>query len=584
MKNKTARAAAYLFSAAIVSLSSAAQQPTAFLRTGGGSEAEQTFSPGECRARIVLGNYILSKKIEGHDLGGSTSWYTDTRWGDQGDGTFANPVLCGDYSDPDVIRVGEKYYLTCSEFHYMGMSVLESDDMVNWKIISHVFDSINLPGYDSMEKYGCGTWAPALRYHGGKYWIFVCTPNEGLFMTTATNPAGPWEPLYQVKSVSGWEDPCPLWDDETGKAYLGHSRLGGGPIILHEMSPDGTALLDDGVTIYEGDVAEGTKFYKLDGLYYLSIPEGGVGTGWQTVLRADDIYGPYTGKKVLEQGATTVNGPHQGAFVDTPDGQWWFYHFQSVEPQGRIVHLEPVVWEDGFPIIGEDYDKNGVGEPVKTCAKPATGKDVSPTAPQAGDDFSGGTIGLQWQFNHNPDWDYISLSDKAGWIEIIPQYAANLREAKNQLTQKTMGYKGLATVKLDFSELHSGGRAGMECIGNSFVGAGVMITLADGLEVPELYVETDGETLPIANVSALGKSSIYMRLEIDAVNNSNRFMFSADGETYYNLGETFASGSADWKGSRVGLFSYMTQDDEDGGKAFFDDFTYLYDGPGGLEE
>ena len=123
-------------------------------------------------------------------------------------------------------------------------------------------------------------WAPALRYHDGKFWMFVCTPNEGLFMSTATDPAGPWSPLHCVKSVSGWEDPCPFWDDN-GQAFLGRSQLGAGPIILHKMSPDGKSLLDDGTKIYEGPVAEGTKLFKKDGLYYLSIPEGGVGTGWQ---------------------------------------------------------------------------------------------------------------------------------------------------------------------------------------------------------------------------------------------------------------------------------------------------------------
>lgn len=225
---------------------------------------------------------------------------TDLRWGDLGDGTFANPILNGDYSDPDVIRVGSKYYMTCSEFHFMGMPVLESDDMVNWKIIGRVFSRINLDGYSSMAKYGNGTWAPALRYHDGRFWIYVCTPNEGLFMSTATDPAGPWTPLHCVKSVAGWEDPCPLWDDD-GQAYLGRSQLGGGPIIIHRMSADGRTLLDDGRTVYEGPVAEGTKLFKKDGYYYLSIPEGGVSTGWQTVMRSKSIYEPYAEKKrVLE--------------------------------------------------------------------------------------------------------------------------------------------------------------------------------------------------------------------------------------------------------------------------------------------
>ena len=325
----------------------------------------------------------------------------DERWGDQGDGTFANPVLNADYSDPDVIRVGNKYYMTCSEFHYMGMPILESTDLVNWKIIARVYDHINIEGYDAMRRYGEGTWAPAIRYHDGKFWIFVCTPKDGLFMTTAEKPEGPWKPLTCVKQVKGWEDPCPLWDDD-GQGYIGRSQLGAGPIILHKMSPDGKTLLDEGVKIYEGPVAEGTKFFKKDGYYYLSIPEGGVGTGWQMVLRSKHIYGPYEGKRTLEQGSTAVNGPHQGALVDTPKGEWWFYHFQSTEPLGRVVHLQPVTWKDGFPTMGADYDGNGVGEPMKICKKPRV-KKAKAHLPQTSDTFSSRQLQPQWQWNHNPD-------------------------------------------------------------------------------------------------------------------------------------------------------------------------------------
>lgn len=504
----------------------------------------------------------------------------DLRWGDLGDGTYANPVLNGDYSDPDVIRVGVKYYMTCSEFHFMGMPVLESDDMINWKIIGRVFSRINLDGYSSMAKYGNGTWAPALRYHDGRFWIYVCTPNEGLFMSTATDPAGPWTPLHCVKSVAGWEDPCPLWDDD-GQAYLGRSQLGGGPIIIHRMSADGRTLLDDGRTVYEGPVAEGTKLFKKDGYYYLSIPEGGVSTGWQTVMRSKSIYGPYAEKKrVLEQGSTNVNGPHQGALVDTPDGQWWFYHFQSTEPQGRVVHLQPVTWKDGFPEIGEDYDGNGVGEPVKVCAKPATGVAAAVSAPQASDDFDKPELGLQWQFNHNPHDGYWSLSDREGWLTIKPRHALKLRDAVNHLTQKTMGYRGVATVKIDFSRLDNGGRVGISCIGRKHVGGGVAVAMRGVERVAELYMEADGAVETFGDVPSTAGGIIYIRLEIDAVNNIHRYLYSFDNKAFKPLGETFASGSGDWKGSRIGIYAYTTA--EDGGSACFDEFAYLFDGPGGL--
>ena len=501
-------------------------------------------------------------------------------WGDLGDGTYANPVLNADYSDPDVIRVGDKYYMTCSEFHFMGMNILESDDMVNWKIIGRIFDRIDLPGYSEMDKYGNGSWAPALRYHDGKFWMYVCTPNEGLFMTTATDPSGPWAPLYQVKDVSGWEDPCPLWDGD-GQAFLGRSQLGGGPIIIHKMSADGKTLLDDGPKVYEGPTAEGTKLFKKDGWYYLSIPEGGVSTGWQTVMRSKDIYGPYEQKRVLEMGSTRVNGPHQGALVDTPEGEWWFYHFQSTEPQGRVVHLQPVTWKDGFPEIGTDYDQNGVGEPMKICEKPATGVNQKPSAPQASDDFESQTLGLQWQFNHNPHDEYWSLEGRPGWLEIKPMQAEKLRTAFNQVTQKTMGYKGVVTVKVDFAALTAGGRTGIECIGSKHVGGGIAMTEQDGQPKANLYIETDGAAETFTNISAVRETGIYLRLEIDAVQNQHQFYYSTDGQTFLPFGDAFQSGSGDWKGSRIGLYAYNTQ--ETAGSVYFDNFTYLFDGPGGLE-
>lgn len=560
-----------------------AQQMTAFEKVGTAEESVQEFFPGEHRARPVLGDYTNSGRMGlfsgGQDLGGSSGWYdTDTRWGDLGDGTFANPILNADYSDPDVIRVGNKYYMTCSEFHFMGMNILESDDMVNWKIIGRIFDRIDLDGYSSMDKYGNGSWAPALRYHDGKFWMYVCTPNEGLFMSTATNPAGPWEPLHCVKQTGGWEDPCPLWDDN-GDAYLGRSQLGGGPIIIHKMSADGKTLLDGGKTVYEGPTAEGTKLFKKDGYYYISIPEGGVGTGWQTVMRSKDIYGPYESKKVLEQGVTKVNGPHQGALVDTPEGEWWFYHFQSTSPLGRVVHLQPVVWKDGFPVIGTDYDKNGIGEPMKVCHKPNTGVSNKPYIPQTSDDFESATLSPHWQFNHNPHDEFWSLTGKPGWLEIKLQKAESMRKAPNQFTQKTMGYKGVATVKIDFSQIKANGRAGLECLGNKFCGAGVMINSQGS---PVLYTDIEGNQKTYINVSNVIDRGVYIRLEIDAVQNKHQFYYSLNGTRFTPIGDVFEIGEGDWKGSRVGLYAYTTGTAE--GSAYFDDFTYLCDGPGGLSD
>jgi len=371
-------------------------------------------------------------------------------WGDQGNGTYRNPVINADYSDPDVIRVGEKYYMVASDFHFMGMQILESHDMVNWRIVTQVYNRFDMPKWDTNERYAGGSWAPALRYHDGKYWIFFCTPHEGLFMTQAERPEGPWSPLHCLKAVEKWEDPCPFWDSD-GRAYLGRSQHGAGPIILHRMSADGRTLLDDGVTIYTGPVAEGTKFLKRGEWYYLSIPEGGVGEGWQTVLRSKNIYGPYERKVVLEQGTTTINGPHQGALVDTPQGTWWFYHFQETEALGRVVHLQPVEWKDGWPMIGTDIDGNGIGEPVMQWKKPLSLCKAS--LPQTSDDFSGGQLSPQWQWNHNPANEAWSLTENPGALTLHALQSDSFIKARNTLTQKCMGYDSEATVKIDFAHL-----------------------------------------------------------------------------------------------------------------------------------
>ena len=121
-------------------------------------------------------------------------------WGDQGNGTYVNPILNADYSDPDVIRVGDCYYMVASDFHYLGMQILKSEDMVNWKLIAQLYDCFDFPEWEKNSRYAGGSWAPAIRHHNGKFWVFFCTPDEGLFMTNAENPEGPWAPLTHVRS------------------------------------------------------------------------------------------------------------------------------------------------------------------------------------------------------------------------------------------------------------------------------------------------------------------------------------------------------------------------------------------------
>ena len=492
-------------------------------------------------------------------------------WGDQGNGTYINPVLNADYSDPDVIRVGEKYYMTASDFHYMGMQVLVSSDMVNWRIVSQIFDRLDYPGWNENRHFAGGSWAPAIRWHDGLFYVYFCTPDEGLFMSTAKDARGPWAPLHCVRQVPKWEDPCPFWDDD-GQAYLGRSQHGAGPIIVHKMSADGRQLLDEGVTVYTGPVAEGTKFLKREGYYYLIIPEGGVGQGWQTVLRSRNIYGPYEKRVVLEKGSTDVNGPHQGALVDTPDGQWWFYHFQESSPRGRVVHLQPARWADGWPLMGVDIDGNGIGEPVSVWTCPLPSK---PALPQTSDDFGGTeqywtgqqqrTLSPQWQWNHNPADDAWSLTARKGWLTLRALKATTMKESRNMLTQKTMGYASTATTKMDCSQLKDGTHAGLLCTGRQFMGIG--ISQEKGKRW--LYIESDGKRQQVKPWS--GKT-VYLRVSIDSKENRHSFAVSHDGKRFEPVGEVFSLQMGSWKGSRVGLFCYTTE--SDGGEAAFDFFDY----------
>lgn len=483
-------------------------------------------------------------------------------WGDQGNGIFVNPVLNADYSDPDVIRVDDKYYMVCSDFHFIGMPVLESSDMVNWEIISQVYDKFDYPGWDEFKHYAGGSWAPAIRYHNGLYYIYFCTPDEGLFMSTAEDPHGPWSELHLVKEVKKWEDPCPFWDED-GQAYLVRSQYGAGPIYLHKMSADGKELLDEGTVIYEGEVAEGPKMHKFDGKYYISLPEGGVRGGWQTALRSDSICGPYERKVVLETGSTGINGPHQGAIVDTPDGKWWFYHFQEVPKIGRVVHLQPVEWADGWPRIGVDFDGNGVGEPVKECEMPIKGGKIK--KPQTSDSFDDGKIGLQWQANHLWIPENISLDKRKGWLAITAANADSLKNAPNTLTQKIMGYKGMASVKVDFSELKEGQTAGLGCLAKVYRGLGV--TREEGKNM--LYYEEGGKRSVIGTAQG---DIVYLKADLDAIANQHTISYSLDGENYVPVGEPFEMRWGDWKGPRVGIYSYGND-----GTAYFDDFEYVYD-------
>lgn len=455
-------------------------------------------------------------------------------WGDQGDGTYRNPVLPADYSDPDVIRVRNDFYLVASDFHFVGMQVLHSRDLVNWEVIGQVFHRLSMsPKYDDMTGYGEGTWAPTLRYHDGTYYVFVCTPYEGLFLWHAKNPAGPWSRTLTVRAVERWEDPCPFWDDD-GQAYLIHSLKGAGPLILHRMSPDGVRLLDDGVEIYHGPTAEGPKLFKRNGWYYISLPEGGVSTGGQTMLRSTNICGPYERHEVLPYGS-----PHQGALVELANGSWWFLCFKSSGFLGRITYLMPVTWgTNDWPVFGDH------GHSVDQWKKPYVGRGSPIHHPQRSDDFDAAVLSPIWQWNHNPVNDAWSLTARPGWLQLEALPATGLSTARNTLTEKLWGQDGIIDTKFDVSAMADGQQAGFAFMsGDTFDWVGV--TQSDGVR-RITWANSEGRVL----------NGAYVWFRGNYQGKDARLLYSSDGEHYTDTGQAVELKFGKWKGARLALFCY----------------------------
>ena len=357
-----------------------------------------------------------------------------TMWNaDLGNGMYKNPILYADYSDPDACRAGEDYFMIASSFcNAPGLPVLHSKDLVNWKVVNYILPKVPEERYDK-PVHGCGVWAPAIRYHDGTFFACFPMPDEGIYMSTTKDPFGTWSEPVNIRPGAGWIDPCPFWDED-GRAYLvagvAKSRIGYKSVLhMIEMQPDGMGLIGEAKVVFDGNLneqetIEGPKLYKRNGWYYIFAPAGGVKTGWQTVLRSKNIFGPYEYRVVMRQGDTPINGPHQGAWVDTVTGEDWFLHFQDVYAAGRIIHLQPMSWKEDWPIIGIAKVGNDYGEPVLTYRKPNVGeaaKEAEICEPDASDDFSKKTLGLQWQWNANPKEDWYKLTSEGLCLKAVKQ-------------------------------------------------------------------------------------------------------------------------------------------------------------------
>lgn len=525
---------------------------------------------------------------------------TATLWAaDQGDGTYRNPVFYADYSDPDAIRVGDDYWLTASSFcHAPGLPILHSRDLINWTLVNHALPALVPADHFAQPRHGQGVWAPAIRHHAGRFWIFYPDPDFGLYVITADDPRGAWSAPILVKGGKGLIDPCPLWDDD-GSVYMIHgwakSRSGICNLLtLHRLSPDATRVIDDGKIIIDANqmpgwrTLEGPKLYKRDDYYFISAPAGGVAEGYQAIFRARDIWGPYESRVVLEQGSTPVNGPHQGAWIDTPAGEHWFFHFQELPAYGRVVHLQPMRWRaDGWPVMGDDPDDDGKGQPVLVHAKPAL--PAQPFAvPARSDDFSAPALGLQWQWQGTPQTGWYSLTARPGALRLacVAARASDTHWLTPQLLmQKFSAPAFTATVALGFNPAQDGDSAGLMVFGHDYAWLG--LTRREGRVALALHVcanahkegrETvaavapPGLALALEHDDGASRTSLQLRVIVSA-GASCQFAYSVDGRTFTQIGAAFQAKSSYWVGAKVGVFAASAPGVASAGHADFTQFT-----------
>jgi len=525
---------------------------------------------------------------------------------DNGDGTYTNPVINADYSDPDVCVVGEDYYLTASSFQCIpGLPILHSRDMVNWELIGHAVKELKPLEVFGQPRHGDGIWAPSIRYHNGEFYIYWGDPDYGVFMVKTKDPAGEWsEPLCVIPG-KGMIDTCPLWDDD-GRCYLvngwANSRSRFASVLtVREMNAEGTKPISQPVIVFDGNgtenrTCEGPKFYKRDGWYWIMCPAGGVPTGFQLAMRAKSPYGPYEHKVVLAQGKTSVNGPHQGGWVHTAFGEDWFLHFQDKGAYGRVVHLQPVDWSSGWPIMGKK------GEPVITFRKPKS----SSTAifnPVESDEFDQPRLGLQWQWHANYDqkfgmptpWGVFRLyCFKAGSPDNLTLPAdlldadketlaaakadkMRLWEVPNLMLQKTPADRFTATAKLRMTAKDEQQMGGIIMMGLDY-SALVVKRVGDAFQLQRITCKSadKGKKEAVEVIATLKPTAkdkvdyqpaihedIYMRMVVD--DSHVDFFYSLDGKSFKPAGAQFAMREGKWIGAKMGFVAVQPMGNENRG-------------------
>lgn len=519
---------------------------------------------------------VFSKDTPKEDV--SQTWVSDL-----GNGMYKNPVLFSDYSDPDACVTPEgDFLLTASSFNYApGLPILSSKDLVNWSFANYALPRVEPDSCFRHPQYGKGVWAPSIRYHEGTYYIYWGDPDYGIYRVKTKNPYGKWDAPELVEAGKGMIDPTPLWDDD-GRVYLVHayaaSRSGiNSMLVIKELNKEGNKVISDPVMVFDGNdgknhTIEGPKLYKRNGYYYIFSPAGGVVYGWQIVLRSKYIYGPYESKIVMHQGKTTINGPHQGAWITTPAGEDWFLHFQDRGAYGRVLHLNPMKWKDNWPVIGVDKDGDGCGEPVLTYKKPkVNNSSVAIATPTESDEFNTQKLGLQWQWTANPHEGYGYPTSKG----FFRMYAVPMAEGSNDLhtspallTQKFPAETFVVTTKIKLTAKQEGEQTGLAVMGSdysylSLIKQGTSFVLQQIISKTGSMGKTTQETqrittFPVKYLKMPGVpdnqwQELTFRVEVKK-GAICQFYYSIDNKSFKLAGKSFQAKKELWTGAKVGVF------------------------------
>ena len=498
---------------------------------------------------------------------------------DNGDGTYTNPVINADYSDPDICvgPSGKDYYMTASSFNCIpGLPILHSTDLVNWRIIGYALSELRPLEVFNKPAHGMGVWAPCIRYHNGEFYIYWGDPDYGVFMVKTKDPAGRWDDPVLVIEGKGMIDTSPLWDED-GRCYLVNGWAGSrsnvkSMLSVRELSADGSKAIGQPVIVFDGNnthhTAEGPKFYKRNGWYWIMCPAGGVATGWQLAMRSKSPYGPYECKKVMAQGKSSVNGPHQGGWVHTTYGEDWFLHFQDKGAYGRVVHLQPVTWKDNWPVMGKVPTKGYCGEPYLTYRKPKSEQSVL-VNPVESDEFNEPRLGLQWQWHANYNQLY-GQPTSYGFFRLynnkLSENFVNLWEAPNLLLQKTPADEFVVTTKVRVAAKQEGNYGGLIMMGRDY-SALVIKRVGEAFQLQQLTcigadnnkketVEVLADLQPTEKDKINYDPAIYEELYLQlTVHQGGKmtFAYSKNGKKFTAVGKEFTMKEGKWIGAKFGF-------------------------------